>query len=102
MAKCLAAAQVVFLVWPLTVVAQPCTPPAQQMMEIMLPGRPGLPPGAQIKIQVPVTVVPETCAPAPAPTTDALHGPPPPHGTSVLHGEPRLPTLAPRNVIRPN
>jgi hypothetical protein len=80
-------ARIAFLLLPLSAAAQPCTPPVEKTIVLQLPGRAGLPAGSQMKIEVPVALVPESCAVTPEPPVDALRGPKPATG-SVLHGEP--------------
>ena len=75
-----------FLLLPLSAAAQPCAPPAEKTIVLQLPGRGGLPTGSQMKMEVPVTIVPETCARAPDSPVDVLRGPKPKTG-SVLSGE---------------
>ncbi len=81
---------VLLLLLPWSVSAQPCAPPVEKVIVLQLPGRPGLPAGSQMKIDVPVTLVPETCPVAPAPQHDALRGPKASPG-AVLRGEPIKP-----------
>ena len=75
-----------FLLLPLSVAAQPCAPPVEKTIVLQLPGRAGLPAGSQMKIDVPVVIVPESCVAVPEPPVDALRGPKPKKG-SVLSGE---------------
>ncbi len=77
---------VALVLLPLSAAAQPCTPPAEKTIVLQLPGRGGLPAGSQMKMEVPVAIVPESCARKPEPPIDALRGPKPKKG-SVLQGE---------------
>ena len=79
-------ARAALLLLPLSVAAQPCAPPAEKAIVLQLPGRAGLPAGSQMKMEVPVVIVPEACARVPDPPVDALRGPKPKKG-SVLSGE---------------
>ena len=83
-------ARTVFLLLPLSAAAQPCTPPVETTITLQLPGRAGLPAGSMMKMEVPVALVPESCAVEPEVPVDALRGPKPKTG-SVLHGDPEPP-----------
>ena len=79
-------ARAAFLLLPMSAAAQPCAPPAEKTIVLQLPGRPGLPAGSQMKMEVPVTIAPEVCARVPDPPVGALRGAKPKKG-SVLSGE---------------
>ena len=92
-----ARALLLLLLLPWSALAQTCTPPAEKTIVLQLPGRVGLPPGSQMRLEVPVILVPEQCPTTPPPPVDSLRGPKPRQG-SVLRGEPPDPVepTAPR------
>ena len=89
-----AALRAVFLILPCLVSAQPCVPSVEKTIVLQLPGRAGLPPGSHMKLDMPITLVPESCPAAPPPQYDALRGPPASPG-SLLRGEPAKPPPKP-------
>ena len=75
---------VILLVLPVHALAQPCPPAAQTTVEIILPGRAGMPQGSQLRLNLPIDVETARCD-QPTLPVDTLRGPP--SRTRLLNGD---------------